>query len=105
MVLLAVAAALSMLWRRSVQETRRAEAAKLLALAQARLDDDPTEALALTTASLEVADTREAREFVMRVLWTAPRRSSSWWRRKGSAGPRASARTASTSRLADSRPR
>jgi DNA-binding winged helix-turn-helix (wHTH) protein/WD40 repeat protein len=71
-VLLAVAAALTMLWRRSVQETRRAEAAKLLALAQARLADDPTEALALTTASLEVADTREAREFVMRVLWTAP---------------------------------
>jgi DNA-binding winged helix-turn-helix (wHTH) protein/WD40 repeat protein len=70
--LVAVAAALSLLWRRSVQETRRAEAAKLLALAQARLADDPTEALALTTASLEVADTREAREFVMRALWTAP---------------------------------
>jgi WD40 repeat protein/predicted Ser/Thr protein kinase len=71
-VLLVVAAALSLLWRRSVEHTRRAEAAKLLALAQARIGDDPTEALALTTASLEVADTREAREFVVRALWTAP---------------------------------
>ena len=71
-VAVAVAAVFGALWRRSVQETRRAEAAKLLALAQARLADDPTEALALTTASLEVADTREAREFVMRALWTAP---------------------------------
>ena len=71
-VLLAVLAVVTGLWRRSVQQTRRAEAAKLLALAQARLADDPTEALALTTASLEVADTREAREFAVRVLWTAP---------------------------------
>jgi hypothetical protein len=71
-VLLAVLAVVGTLWRRSVQETRRAEAAKLLALAQARLVDDPTEALALPTASLEVADTPEAREFVMRALWTAP---------------------------------
>jgi len=70
--LAAVAIALLALWRRSVHETRRAEAAKLLALAQARLAEDPTEALALTTASLEISDTREAREFVMRVLWTAP---------------------------------
>ncbi len=71
-ILLAVLGVVGTLWRRSVQETRRAEAAKLAALAQARLVDDPTEALALTTASLEVADTREARELVMRVLWTAP---------------------------------
>ena len=61
-----------LLWRRSVTETRRAEASKLLALAQARLADDPTEALALTTASLELADTREAREHAVRVLETAP---------------------------------
>jgi len=71
-VLVAVASALSLLWHRSLQETRRAEAAKLLALAQARLADDPTEALSLTTASLEVADTPEAREFVMRALWAGP---------------------------------
>ncbi len=67
-----VLAVVTGLWRRSVQETRRAEAAKLLALAQVQLDTDPTEALALTTASLEVADTKEARELVMRALWTAP---------------------------------
>ncbi|PWB68853.1 MAG: hypothetical protein C3F15_15835, partial [Holophagae bacterium] len=71
-ILIAVAAALSLLWLRSVREARRAEAAKLLALGQARLADDPTEALALTTASLEVADTPEAREFVMRALWAGP---------------------------------
>jgi WD40 repeat protein len=67
-----VAAIFGALWRRSVQQTRRAEAAHVLALAQARLADDPTEALAMTTASLEVADSREAREFAVRVLWTAP---------------------------------
>jgi WD40 repeat protein len=50
----------------------RAEASKLLALAQLRLDEDPTEALAFTTASLELADTREARVFAMRTLWEAP---------------------------------
>ena len=51
-VLAAVAIVLFTLWRRSVHETRRAEAAKLLAFAQARLAEDPTEALVLTTASL-----------------------------------------------------
>jgi hypothetical protein len=44
----------------------------LVALAQARLEEDPTEALALATASLELADTEEARTFVMRALWEAP---------------------------------
>jgi WD40 repeat protein len=53
-------------------EALRAESAKLLALAQLRLADDPTEALAFTTASLELADTKEARAFVMRALWEAP---------------------------------
>jgi len=69
----------STLWRQAVgarqeavSEGRRAEASKLLALAQLRLEDDPTEALAYTTASLELADTREARVFVMKLRWTAP---------------------------------
>ena len=53
-------------------EARRAESSKLLALAQARLAEDPTEALAFTTASLELADTKEARAFAMRALWEAP---------------------------------
>ena len=42
-------------------EALRAEASKLLALAQTRLDEDPTEALAYTTSSLELTDTPEAR--------------------------------------------
>jgi DNA-binding winged helix-turn-helix (wHTH) protein/WD40 repeat protein len=60
------------LWRRSVLETRRAEAAKLLALAQVRLETDPAEALAYATASLELADTLEARIFAVRGLWAGP---------------------------------
>jgi WD40 repeat protein len=57
---------------RADRETLRAEASKLLALAELRLDEDPTEALALTTASLELADTHEAREFAVRVLADTP---------------------------------
>ncbi len=53
-------------------EATRAEASKLLALAQARLADDPTEALALTTASLELADTADARAFAVQALWEGP---------------------------------
>jgi WD40 repeat protein len=53
-------------------EARRAEGSKLLALAQARLEDDPTEALALTTASLELSDTDEARLFAVRALQAGP---------------------------------
>jgi hypothetical protein len=41
-------------------------------LGQLRLADDPTEALAYATASLELADTPEARVFVMKALWEAP---------------------------------
>ena len=43
-----------------------------MTLAQLRLADDPTEALAYATASLELADTPEARVFVMKALWEAP---------------------------------
>ena len=53
-------------------ETRRAEAAKLLALAQVQLEKDATEALAYATSSLELADTPEARGFAVRALWAAP---------------------------------
>ena len=67
-----VAAGFATLWRRSVLETRRAEAAKLLALARVQLDTDPTEALSYTTASLEVADSEEARVFALRLLWEGP---------------------------------
>jgi len=59
-------------WQRSVHEARRAEAAKLLALGQAQLETDPTEALAFAIASLELADTYESRTFTMKALWEAP---------------------------------
>ena len=54
------------------EEAQRAEAAKLLALAQLRIETDPTEALAFTMASLELADTEESRVFVMKTLWAGP---------------------------------
>ncbi|MGD8898353.1 MAG: hypothetical protein PVJ73_20155, partial [Acidobacteriota bacterium] len=69
---LVVATVTSALWRRSSAEARRAEAGKLLALAERQLEKDPTEALAYATASLKVADTREARDFATRTLWRAP---------------------------------
>jgi WD40 repeat protein len=53
-------------------EALRAEASKLLAVAQARLKEDPTEALAFTTSSLDLADTQEARLFAVRALAEAP---------------------------------
>jgi WD40 repeat protein len=71
-VLLAVLAVVGTLWRRSVLETRRAEAGKLLALAQAQLEPDPTGALAYTRASLDLFDTPQARRFALEVLWSAP---------------------------------
>jgi WD40 repeat protein len=70
--LLLVLAVVGSFWRRSVLETRRAEASKLVALAQVQLETDPTEALAYATASLELADSSAARSFVMRTLWEAP---------------------------------
>jgi hypothetical protein len=57
---------------RAQAEALRAEASKLVTLAQLRLEEDPTEALAFTTASLELADTKEARTFAVKVLATAP---------------------------------
>jgi len=67
-----VATVMGALWRRSVQETRRAEAGKLLALGQAQLEADPTAALAYTRASLELADTPDTRRFAVKILWSAP---------------------------------
>ena len=72
LVLLAVLGVVGVSRQQAIAEANRAEAAKLVALAQARLQTDPTEALAFTTASLEMADTPAARSFVMRALWEAP---------------------------------
>jgi len=71
-VLLAVLAIVGGFWRRSVAETRRAEASKLLALAQLQLETGPTEALAYAMASLELADTEESRIFALKALGSGP---------------------------------
>ncbi len=60
------------LWRRSVQETRRAEARKLIALGRVELDRNPAAALAFARASLEVADSAEARMLAVQALWAGP---------------------------------
>jgi WD40 repeat protein len=70
--LAAVAIVIGISRQKAVDAARRAEASKLLAMGQEQMAEDPTEALALTTASLELADTREARLFALKVLWEAP---------------------------------
>jgi WD40 repeat protein len=57
------------MWRRSVSETLRAEAGKLLALGRTEIDRYPTAALAYARRSLELADTPEARRFAVEILW------------------------------------
>ncbi len=59
-------------WRRSVHETRRAEAQKLFALAQIELDNDRTASLAYTIKSLEMADDPEVRKLAVEALWRGP---------------------------------
>jgi WD40 repeat protein len=71
-VSIGVAIAIGISRHKAVIAAQKAEAAKLLALAELRLQEDPTEALALVTASLELADSREARLFALRNLWEAP---------------------------------
>jgi WD40 repeat protein len=70
--MLVVLAVVTTLWRRSVLETRRAEAAKLLALAELEIGSYPTAALAWATASLELADTEEGRRVALRALHRGP---------------------------------
>lgn len=67
------------LWRRSEAQrvraeaaSRRAEASKLLAMAQLEVDADPAAALAYATKSVDLDDTRDARLVALRVLQDAP---------------------------------
>ena len=70
--LTAIALAIGVSRQQAVRSAHLAEASKLLALAGLRLSDDPTEALALATASLQEADTKQARTFVIKMLWDDP---------------------------------
>jgi WD40 repeat protein len=71
-ILSAVVVAVGISRQQAVAAARRAEASKLLAMAQERLAQDPTEALVFLTASVELTDTTEARRLALRALWEAP---------------------------------
>jgi WD40 repeat protein len=60
------------LWRRSVLQQLRADAATLLSQAQVELESYPSAALAYATASLELSDTEEARLLALEALWKGP---------------------------------
>ncbi len=70
--LLIVVAVVGGFWRRAIVENRRADAANLFSLAQLRLEDHPTAAIAYATASLELADSAETRRLVVEALWRGP---------------------------------
>jgi len=76
---LSVAAVTFGLWRRAEkgraiaqEQSQRREAAQLASLARLRLDDHPNAALAYAIASLERADTVEARRLAVEILWRGP---------------------------------
>jgi WD40 repeat protein len=56
----------------AVVAAERAEASKLLAVAQLKVQDDPTAALAYATASLGLADTMDARLMALQAVQEAP---------------------------------
>jgi WD40 repeat protein len=72
LLLLSVLGIVGISRQQAVAEARRAEAQKLLALAQLQREKDPTEALAYATASLELSDSEEARVFAVWLLWESP---------------------------------
>ena len=70
--LLAVLSIVVVSRQQAVAESRRAEAAKLLALGQLHLEDYPTATLAHAIGSLELSDTVEARMLALQALWKGP---------------------------------
>jgi len=72
LIAVVAAAVFAGLWRRSVRETRRAEAQKLLALGQLKLESYPSAAVAHAIASLESADIQAARHLALDALWKGP---------------------------------
>jgi len=71
-ILLVGLAAVGTFWQRSVLETRRAEAQKLIMMGSAQMESYPTAALAYATQSLEMADSEEARLLALEALWQGP---------------------------------
>jgi len=67
-----VVAVTTTLWRRSVLQGRRAEAANLLSQAQAEIESYPSAAVAYATASLDLSDSPEARHLALKALWKGP---------------------------------
>ena len=68
----AVALVFAGLWRRSVEEARRAEAANLVSLGQLELESYPSATVAHAIASLELADGPAARRLALEALWKGP---------------------------------
>ena len=78
-LLIAVLGVFATLWRqselsrqRAENEALRAEGQKLIALGRLELERFPTATLAYATASLELADTPEARRLILETLWRGP---------------------------------
>ena len=71
-IVLAVAGAVGVSRQQAVAQTRRAQAAQVLALGRLRLGEHPNAALAYAIASLECADNDGARRFAVEALWQGP---------------------------------
>jgi WD40 repeat protein len=71
-VLIAGLAVVGSFWRQSVRSARRAEAQKLIALGQLELESYPSSTVAHAIASLELADSRAARNLAQKALWKGP---------------------------------
>jgi WD40 repeat protein len=69
---LGVAAVVGVSRQAAVAAARRAEAARLVALARAEMDRYPTATLAYARKSLEVADNSDARRLAVASLWRSP---------------------------------
>src|SRR5207247_864139 len=74
-----VLAAITMVWRNAtsardsaVQQTQRAEARRVLAVARSLTEANPSTKLAYALRSLELADTPEARQFALQSLAEGP---------------------------------
>ena len=67
-----ITSVITVLWRQSVHQERRAEAQKLIAMGKVQMDDYPTSALAHATRSLQLADSAEARFLALEALWKGP---------------------------------